>query len=61
MTKINKKYLIYYPKFKMYSVEKIEIKIMKKKGTIDPWDQRTHRKTMLERRIWENIKAWIKI
>ena len=37
----------------MYSVEKIEIKIMKKKSTIDPWDQRTHRKIMLERRIWE--------
>ena len=60
MTKINKKYI--YTKFKMYSVEKVvEIKIMKKKSTIDPWDQRTHRKTMLERRIWENIKAWIKI
>ena len=33
---------------------------MKKKSTIDSADQRTHRKTMLERRIWENIKAWIK-
>ena len=45
----------------MYSVEKIvEIKIMKKKITMDPWDQCTHRKTMLERRIEENIKAWIK-
>ena len=28
---------------------------MKKKSTVDPEDQRTLRKSMLERRIWEKI------